>query len=58
MDPLVGALIIIVVAFGLFFVLRAFMCWYWKINQMVALLESIDKKLSNVTISTEKKEYL
>lgn len=25
--------------------LREFFCWYWKVNQMVATLESIDQSL-------------
>lgn len=38
--------IIIIVCFLVFLIAREFMCWYWKINKMVSLLESIDEKLN------------
>lgn len=31
-----------------FLVLREVWCWYWKINRMVALLESIDESLKQL----------
>ncbi|MDP4280997.1 MAG: hypothetical protein Q8867_02500 [Bacteroidota bacterium] len=33
------AIVIIVVVFGLFILLREFNCWYWKINRMIRLQE-------------------
>jgi hypothetical protein len=42
-DPLFG--VFFVVALIAFFVLREVWCWYWKVNKVVALLESIDRTL-------------
>ena len=39
-----GALLVLAV---IFLVLREILCWYWKINRMVELLESIDANLRN-----------
>ena len=36
-----GALIAIVVVLVIFFIARELVCWYWKINQQVALLTEI-----------------
>ncbi len=36
---------LVVFCFGVFLAAREFLCWYWKINKVVALLESIDGKL-------------
>ena len=43
-ELLVGLLILLVV-FVVFLVLRGFFCWYWKINRILALLEKIEAKL-------------
>ena len=45
MPPSIIALLSIVGAVALFFVCRGLFCWYWKINKIVAFLESIDNKL-------------
>jgi hypothetical protein len=47
MDPtiLVALLLALAVAFFIFLLLRAVMLWYWKVDRIVSLLESIDKKL-------------
>lgn len=37
----IGLLILIV----LFLAVREIVCWYWKINRIVELLESIDTRL-------------
>jgi len=42
---LLSGLAILVVVF---LVLREFWCWYWKINRVVALLESIDESLKQL----------
>lgn len=39
------ALLALVIAVVIFLVLREIFCWYWKINRMVELLESIDANL-------------
>jgi len=43
---IVGLIVVLAILFGLFMLLREVMCWYWKINEMVLLLRSIDQKLS------------
>ena len=47
-DAGVLAIALVVVAV-VFLVLREFMCWYWKINQAVALLEEIKGLLAQKT---------
>jgi len=39
-------LIMLVVLAGLFIILREFMCWYWKQNKIVDLLQEINDKLA------------
>jgi hypothetical protein len=41
----IGILGIIIGAIILFFILREVNCWYWKINERVALLKGINSKL-------------
>ena len=36
------------IAFILFLILREVMCWYWKINTLIRLLEDIVKKMSEM----------
>jgi hypothetical protein len=38
-------LLALIIAVVIFLVLREIFCWYWKINRMVELLESIDANL-------------
>ena len=38
---LVGILILV----AIFFILREFFCWYWKLNRIVDLLQRIDGRL-------------
>jgi hypothetical protein len=33
---------------GIFLILREFWTWYWKINQMIELLRSIDLSLQSL----------
>ena len=42
-----GFIISIIIGIVLLFVFRNFLCWYWKIDRMVELLEIIDKKLDD-----------
>jgi hypothetical protein len=44
-NPLVDAVIALVIVVVIFLVFRELVCWYWKINRMVELLESIDATL-------------
>lgn len=45
-DSIGLTLVYIVVCFLIFLALREVMCWYWKINRIMNLLQSIDSKLS------------
>lgn len=42
----VGLGITLLVLVVLFLIFREVICWYWKVNRMVELLESIDSRLS------------
>ena len=46
-NPLVDAIIALVIVVVIFLVFREVVCWYWKINRMVELLDSIDATLRN-----------
>lgn len=48
--------IIIIVALGLVFLLREVACWYWKINERIALLEEILTRLENLEKSQQPSE--
>ncbi|HKV54935.1 MAG TPA: hypothetical protein VJN94_09855 [Candidatus Binataceae bacterium] len=41
---LIGIVVVVLV----FLAIRRIICWYWKINRMVALLESIDSSLKQL----------
>ncbi|RLA91085.1 MAG: hypothetical protein DRG58_00165 [Deltaproteobacteria bacterium] len=43
-----STIIIILVAIGIFFLLREVNCWYWKINERIILLEEILTRLENL----------
>jgi len=45
---LVGLLILLGIIAALFYIFRSFMLWYWKVDQIVERLESIDNKLSRL----------
>ena len=40
-------LIIFVIVLGIFLICREIVCWYWKVNQTVALLTEIRDHLAN-----------
>jgi len=44
-NPLVADFIAFAIVIVIFLVFREVVCWYWKINRMVELLESIDAAL-------------
>jgi hypothetical protein len=44
MDPVVGLAILVV----LFLIFRAIVLWYWRVNEQIALLRSIDEKLGRM----------
>jgi hypothetical protein len=44
-NPLVAAVVTLLIVIAIFLVLREVVCWYWKINRVVELPESIDATL-------------
>jgi hypothetical protein len=44
-NPLVADFVALAIVAVIFLVFREAVCWYWKINRMVELLESIDATL-------------
>ncbi|MDA1000681.1 MAG: hypothetical protein O2807_09250 [bacterium] len=40
---LIGILVLALI----FFLFREFFCWYWKLNKIVDLLQSIDRRLQD-----------
>lgn len=42
------SLIIVLIVVLLAVLLREVTCWYWKVNKMVELLQSIDNRLSKI----------
>ena len=42
---LIYIFILFIVSIIIFLVMREFWCWYWKINERIDLLRSIDSKL-------------
>lgn len=47
-DDGIRLLVGLAVLIGLFLLLREFWCWYWKLNRVVELLESIDQSLKQL----------
>jgi hypothetical protein len=47
MDSFVIGLALIASTLVVFLVGREVMCWYWKVNRIIQLLESIDSKLND-----------
>jgi hypothetical protein len=47
MDTFVIGLALIASTLVIFLVGREVMCWYWKVNRIIQLLESIDRKLKD-----------
>ena len=45
---LINALVILAILFLLFLIFRELVCWYWKINQSVALLTEIRDSLKQI----------
>jgi len=51
-----GALIAVAVAVVLFLVFRFIVLWYWRVNEAVALLRSIDEKLGRMAVTAAPRE--
>lgn len=49
-------IIAIVISIAVFLILREFICWYWKINERVSLLEDILDELKKMNGSEDKDE--
>ena len=49
-------IIAIVIIIAVFLILREFVCWYWKINERVSLLEDILEELKKMNGSENKEE--
>jgi len=47
-EMLKGVILPLVIGFLIFLILREVMCWYWKINTIVRLLEDVIKKMNEV----------
>jgi hypothetical protein len=45
---LIGGLVLAITII-IFLILRQVFCWYWKINRMVSLLQSIEQKMAILT---------
>ena len=48
MNEALVALVVILVTLGLFLLGRELVCWYWKLNRIVELLESIERRLGSI----------
>lgn len=47
-EMLKGVILPLIIGFLIFLILREVMCWYWKINTIVRLLEDVIKKMNEV----------
>ncbi len=47
MDTFIIGVALIASTLVIFLVGREIMCWYWKVNRIIQLLESIDRKLKD-----------
>ncbi|HPS31638.1 MAG TPA: hypothetical protein PLZ43_15395 [bacterium] len=45
---LINFFVVVAILALIFLILREYICWFWKVNRIVELLVSIDKKLSSV----------
>jgi hypothetical protein len=45
--------VVFFVSVVIFLAMRWLLCWYWKINRIVQLLESIDKRLTGVQVEDD-----
>jgi hypothetical protein len=49
LDEAIGViLVVIVIAIVVFLIAREIVCWYWKINRAITLLESINEQLGDL----------
>jgi hypothetical protein len=43
--PVVASVVFLAICVGLFLVFRVLVLWYWRVNEVVRILEAIDAKL-------------
>lgn len=48
MEDIIVIIIFIAISIVVFLITREFWCWYWKINQKLRTLESIDRRLEDL----------
>ncbi|HEY2679183.1 MAG TPA: hypothetical protein VGI65_19610 [Steroidobacteraceae bacterium] len=46
--PVIAFVITVAIAIVVFLVFRAIVLWYWRVNEAVELLKSIDEKLGRM----------
>ena len=45
---LVGLIVILLVLIGIFFLCRELLCWYWKINRMIEIVDGIGTGITGI----------
>ena len=55
-QTLVSVLIVLLVIVAFFFICREIVCWYWKVNKIVSLLEDISGKLNHREIQDDESD--
>lgn len=49
MEKVIGTVFLVfIITFVIFLILRELMCWYWKINHIITLLEKISSRLAYI----------
>jgi hypothetical protein len=49
----IGSIVVLVFLVCLFLIFRAMVLWYWRVNETVMLLKSIDEKLCRLAPTRE-----
>ena len=47
-DPVAAMVVAGIVGFGIFLIVREFLCWYWKINATLSKLDRIADRLDDL----------
>lgn len=58
MDYITVGIIFLAIFVVLFLILRHFNCWYWKQNEIVDLLNSINRKLNDMSYNSNSNNIL
>jgi hypothetical protein len=51
-NAIVSLVVVLIILAVIFLIFREFFCWYWKINERIAILNDIKKLLQNAEMST------